>query len=108
MKPNSYHNNWFRCRKGRSYDLARAVCASVEAQEILPSVTVLASVSHGRNRSKKLSERYEFNQKPIKEGIALVFQGEDRQTGEKGQSEKLAQQAYPHLRSKGAGRIYTS
>ena len=57
--------------------------ASVEPQEILPSVTVLATLSHGGNRSKKLTERYEFNQKPIKGGFALVFQGEDRQTGEK-------------------------
>ena len=53
------------------------------SQELLPNTTLLATVSYGRDASKKLSKRYEFKQKPIKGGFALVFEGKERFTGEK-------------------------
>ncbi|MGB0387916.1 MAG: protein kinase domain-containing protein [Ardenticatenaceae bacterium] len=53
------------------------------SRELLPSVTVLATVSRGHDSSRKLSERYEFHKQPIKGGFALVFEGIHRQTREK-------------------------
>lgn len=54
---------------------------ALRQQEFLPSATVLATASYGRDQTRMLSQHYTFKQQPVKGGFALVFQGLDHQTG---------------------------
>lgn len=55
--------------------------SALRQQEFLPSATLLATASYGRDQTRMLSQRYTFKQQPVKGGFTLVFQGLDHQTG---------------------------